>query len=107
MTDVKRVFITLGPDRVQEGFYTLHGDKITMTYANGEPVLMDADEPVTATAAPGMVEPVARALTRRIRRWALGDSVPGFGRGESAGGRTGREFDGFDRELVYSEPGIA
>lgn len=107
MTDVKRVFITLGPNRVEQGFYALEGDQITMTYANGEPVLMDGDEPVTATAAPNMVEPVARALTRRIRTWALGGSVPGFGPGESIGGRTGREFDGFGRELVYSELGIA
>ncbi len=101
MTDVKRVFVTLRPDRVQEGFYIQDGDKITMTYANGEPVLMDGDEPVTATAAPNMVEPVARALTRRIRTWAIGSSVPGFGRGESVGGRTSHAFDEFGRALKY------
>lgn len=107
MTDVRRVFITLGPDRVEEGFYTLDGDKITMTYANGVPLLMDDDEPVTATATPDMIEPVARALTRRIRGWALGGSVPGFGRGESISGRTARTSDGFDRNLSYSSDGIA
>jgi hypothetical protein len=101
VTDIKRVFISLGPDRVEEGFYTLDGDKITMTYANGEPVLMDGDEPVTAIATPDMIEPVARALTRRIRKWAIGDSVPGFGRGESIGGRATRASDGFDRDIVY------
>lgn len=100
MTVPKRVFITLGPDRVEEGFYSLDGDTITMTYANGEPVLMDGDEPVTATATPDMVESVARALTRRIRGWALGASVPGFGRGESIGGRT-------TEPLSYSSNGVA
>lgn len=90
MTDIKRVFISTGPDRVQEGFYTLDGDKITMVYANGEPVMMDEGEPVTATAAPHMIEPIARALTKKIRKWAIGDSVPGFGRGESIDGRTDR-----------------
>lgn len=103
MIDIKRVFISLGPDRVEEGFYTLDGDKITMTYANGEPVLMDGDEPVTATATSDMIEPVARALTRQIRKWAIGDSVPGFGRGESIGGRTEPVSDGFSRPLTYSD----
>lgn len=108
VTDVSihRVFITLGPDRVEEGFYILDGDKITMTYANGEPVLMDEDEPVTATAAPNMVEPVARALTKRIRKWALGASVPGFERGASIGGRNEGASDGFGRALSYSSDGI-
>ena len=107
MTDIKRVFITLGPDRVQEGFYTLAGDKITMVYANGEPVMIDEDEGVTATAAPNMIEPVARALTRKIRTWAIGGSVPGFGRGESIGDRTMRNSDGFERALTYQNEGVA
>ena len=100
---VKRVFITLGPDRVEEGFYTLDGDTITMVYFNGQPFLMDDETPVTATAAPNMIEPVARALTKRIRKWALGDSVPGFERGASVGGRTSRESDGFGRTLTYAD----
>jgi hypothetical protein len=94
---VRRVFITLGPNRVEEGFYTFGGGVVTMVYANGEPVLMDDDEPFTATAAPDMVEPVARALTKRIRKWALGDSVPGFERGASIGGR--------GQPLTYSSDG--
>jgi hypothetical protein len=102
VTDVRRVFISLGPDRVEEGFYSLDGDTITMTYANGEPVLMDGDEPMTATATPDMVEPVARALTRRIRGWALGASVPGFGRGESIGGRNTHASD-----ISYPSIGVA
>lgn len=107
-SEVRRVFITLGPDRVEQGFYTLAADKITMVYANGEPVVMDGeDEPVTATAEPDMVEPVARALTRRIRKWAIGDSVAGFGRGESIGGRSNRTSDGFGRDIVYPREGIA
>lgn len=104
MTDIRRVFITLGPDRVEEGFYTLDGDTITMVYANGEPVMMYEDVPVTARVVPAdMIEPIARSLTRRIREWALGSSVPGFGKGESIGGRTVRGSDGFDRELSYSK----
>jgi hypothetical protein len=103
VTDVRRVFISLGPDRVEEGFYTVDDTTITMTYANGEPVIMDGDEPVTATAAtPDLIEPVARALTRRIRGWALGASVPGFGRGESIGGRITRAS-----EIVYPLHGVA
>ncbi len=104
MSDVKRVFVTLGPDRVQEGFYTFDGDQITMVYANGEPLVMD-EVPVTATATPDTVEPIARMLTRRIRKWALGNSVPGFGRGESIGGRSQNTSSGFERDITYSSEG--
>jgi hypothetical protein len=105
MTDVKRVFITLGLNRVEEGFYRYSDGVVTMTYFNGETFLTEDDTPVTATAALDMVEPVARALTKRIRKWALGDSVPGFERGASIGGRDPGTSDGFGRSLTYSSDG--
>jgi hypothetical protein len=95
----KRVFVTTGPNQVEEGFYTVDGSKITMTYANGENVMLHETEPVTATAEPHMIEAVARALTRKIRKLALGESVPGFGRGETIG--TNPAPDGFGRTLNY------
>lgn len=81
-SEVRRVFIHLGPDHVAEGFYTFDGSTLRMVFANGEPVTLD-DEPVTETlpiCSADHVEAVAKKLTRRIRKWALGETVEGFGR---------------------------
>lgn len=79
MTSVRSVFTYLGPNQVAEGFYTFDGSTLQMTFANGEPVLLD-DHPVTETVEPAQVEAVAKRLTRRIRKAMLGEKVDGFSR---------------------------
>ncbi|KRQ11925.1 hypothetical protein AOQ73_05820 [Bradyrhizobium pachyrhizi] len=79
MTDVRQVFAYLGPDHVAQGFYTLDGDKLTMVFDNGQPVMLD-DAPVTETVTPEHVEAVAKKLTKRIRKAFRGELVEGFGR---------------------------
>jgi hypothetical protein len=65
---------------VTEGYYVLDGDKLTMTFANGEPVKID-DQLVERTLVGGE-DPrlVAGRLVREIRQALNPEKVIGFAR---------------------------
>lgn len=95
MTEIKGVSVQLqrptGPDdvgRITEGFYTVSGNVLTMTYADGSPV-----EGFTFTLKPDDdAESIARVLTRKVRRQVLGLTEEG---------------EAFNRQISYANTGIA
>lgn len=81
--EIRRVFASISPDQVAEGFYTFDGSTLTMMGDDGKgnwtPIALD-EEPVTATCTADLAEAVARRLTKRIRKVFRGELVEGFSR---------------------------
>lgn len=85
MTDVKRiihqVIVHLGPNRIAEGYYTIDGDTLTMTFDDGSPVLLADGSKVTHEITPETnVKGLAAVLAGQVRRELLNELVPGFSR---------------------------
>jgi hypothetical protein len=68
----------LTPERVIEGFYTLDGDELIMTYADGSPVMLNDGQVKRKLTIGEDARVVASRLTKEIRKAMLGDIVPGF-----------------------------
>jgi hypothetical protein len=76
--EVHHVNVHLSANRIVEGFYTLTDGILTMTFADGEPVLLD-EAIVQRTLQPGdKPHQVAGYLTKQIRRSMIGEQVEGF-----------------------------
>ena len=76
----ERVIVTIkqpsGNDlgQVAEGYYTVEGDRLTMTYADGRPVLVNGER-VSERLGDGVnPKSVAGRLTREVRRALKGMS---------------------------------
>lgn len=76
MTEVRVVYVQLKPDQVTEGYYTVDGDKLVMTFADGSPV--DADRFCHTLKDGESAKQIAGRLTRQVRKSLLGDLVDGF-----------------------------
>jgi hypothetical protein len=82
MPEVHYVTVQVKPNQVIEGFYTIANGVLTMTYGDGEPVMLDRagiEQPVTHTLSANEIpKAVAYRLTKEIRENMMGDAVPGF-----------------------------
>lgn len=100
MIEVKSVIVELrGPGgerlgRTTEGYYTVDGGTLTMTYANGDPVLNDNGIPAFRRSLQAKEYPpaIACVLTHQVRRYLLGAN---------------EESDAFNRPLTYQNLGVA
>lgn len=98
MSEVHRVIAQLAPankdtghpGQVTYGYYTVEGDKLTMTDVEGRPIRDDRGDYYTQTLFPGDVAArVAQRLTKRIRERRVGAA------------------NTFTRRIVYAPLGIA
>lgn len=76
MTEVRVVYVQLKPDQVTEGYYTVNGDKLVMTFADGSPV--DADRFCHTFKDGENAKQIAGRLTKLVRKSLLGELVDGF-----------------------------
>jgi hypothetical protein len=81
MSEIQRVVVHLGPNRISEGFYTVEGDTLTMVFPNGASIPLDDPELTSAHLKPGdNARAIAGILTKKIRTAFLGEQVEGFSR---------------------------
>jgi len=108
MSELKRVFVQIGPSHVAEGFYTVRRGVLSMEGCgpDGNPVTWEDGTPITHKLRPNdNPDSIARILTRKIRKMFLGERVPGFNRiiEYSNAGEQMQHGAGFDRALAYSD----
>lgn len=78
MRDVHHINVQIGPNRIVEGFYTLENDVLTMTFADGEPVMLDGFSFERTIQQGEKPHQVAGYLTKQIRQLTIGEVVEGF-----------------------------
>lgn len=82
MPEVNYVTVQIGENRIVEGWYTVVDGEITMTYPDGEPVMVGAADmarKVQRRLAEGEnPRVIAGRMTREIRTTMAGENVPGF-----------------------------
>lgn len=78
MPEVHYVTVQIGENRIIEGFYTIDGNEITMTYADGTPVLLNNEKVQMKLSEGNTPRQLAGRMTREIRRSLVGETVEGF-----------------------------
>jgi hypothetical protein len=78
MPEIHYVTVQIGENRVIEGFYTIEGSEITMTYQDGEPVLVNNEKVQMKLSEGTTPRMLAGRMTREIRRALAGETVDGF-----------------------------
>lgn len=78
MREVHYVTVQIGENRIVEGFYTIAGDQITMTYQDGSPVLVNNETVQMNLSDSTTPRMLAGRMTREIRKALAGETVEGF-----------------------------
>lgn len=78
MPEVHYVTVQIADNRVIEGWYTIDGSQITMTYSDGEPVMIDGGKVQMSLSEGTTPRMIAGRLTREIKRRLSGETVEGF-----------------------------